>query len=254
MAILAELAKDTNSYAAENYAEQFGLPYTPPEEEAPKPAAWFQALQDANAAASASEARSRAALDATLQQAQRQAAHERQVAAEREQAAANARYADDARRAREATERQYETARQFEAQQQAQRLAQQQREQEGQRAAAVRTASAAPRPASAAGGNDSSAANCSAVYKSGVASSTYLKTQAEAERFARRDMELQCPGGSYTSDAMQCSVSSQDVVNIDSKGHSTKVGENTAWICKANFRCTAPSNQCKTGPGTGSAQ
>jgi len=54
---------------------------------------------------------------------------------------------------------------------------------------------------------------------------------------------------------MQCSVSNQgDVVNIDSKGHATKVGENTAWICKANFRCTAPSNQCKTGPGKGSAQ
>jgi len=255
MAILAELAKDTNSYAAENYAEQFGLPYTPPEEDAPKPAAWFQALQNMSAEASASEARSRAALDATMQQAAQQAAYERQLAAEREQAAANARNAEDARRAREATERQYEIARQFEAQQQAQRLAQQQREQEAQRSAAVRPASAPPRPASAAGGNDGSAANCSAVYKSGVASSTYLRTQSEAERFARRDMELQCPGGSYTSDAMQCSQQSQgDVVNIDSKGHATKVGENTAWICKANFRCTAPSNQCKTGPGKGSAQ
>ncbi len=123
MAVLAELAKDTDSYEAEIYAEQHGLPYTPPVREAPGVSPAYQALLDANAAASASEARSRAALDATLEQAARQAAYERDLAERRRQDQENARRAEDARRAREATERQYEIARQHEAQQQAQRQA-----------------------------------------------------------------------------------------------------------------------------------
>ncbi len=245
MAVLAELAKDTSSYEAELYAEQHGLPYTPPEDDAPKVSPAYQALLDLNAAASASEARSRAALDTTLEQAARQAAYERELAARREQEAARARRAEDARRAREATERQHEVARQYEAQQA------QQRAQRASTAAATQP----PRQAVATGGNDGSAANCAAVYKSGIGASGYAQTQADAERQARRFMELQCPGGGYSAGALQCGQKSQgDIVDVDSKGRSTKVGERTAWMCQADYRCTAPSNQCATLPGKGSAQ
>jgi hypothetical protein len=136
MAVLAELAQDTDSYEAEIYAEQYGLPYTPPRREAPGVSPAFQALLDANAAASASEARSRAALDATLEQAARQAAYERDLAERRRMDEENARRAEDARRAREATERQYEIARQHEARQEAQRQARAQAERD---AAAARS-------------------------------------------------------------------------------------------------------------------
>jgi hypothetical protein len=212
-----------------------------------------QGLQRSLAAATASEAQSRAALDATLQQAAQQAAYERQLAAQREQEQANARAADDARRAREATERQYEIARQFEAQQQAQQLAHRQAEQEAQRVAASRPVTQPP--LAVASGNTSSVASCPKVYKSGVGASGYANTQAEAERWARRDMELQCPMARYSAGAMQCSQKKQgDIVNIDSKGHSSKSGEMTAWMCQAEYRCSEPSDQCAKGPARGSAQ
>jgi len=96
---------------------------------------------------------------------------------------------------------------------------------------------------------------CPKVYKSGTGSSGFANTQAEAERWARRDMELQCPMANYSAGTMQCSQKKQgDVVSIDSKGHSTKTGEMTAWMCQAEYRCTQPSDQCEKGPARGSAQ
>jgi len=214
-----------------------------------------QGLQNALADATASEQQSRAALDATLQRAAEQAAYERGLAAQREQAQANASAAEDVRRAREATERQYEIARQFEAQQQAQRLAQQQPQQEAQRVAASNPAAQPARQTAATAGNSSSTPSCPKVYKSGIGASGFANTQAEAERWARRDMELQCPMASYSAGTMQCSQKKQgDVVSIDSKGHSTKTGEMTAWMCQAEYRCTQPSDQCARGPAQGSAQ
>jgi hypothetical protein len=214
-----------------------------------------QGLQNALADATASEQQSRAALDETLQRAAEQAAYERELAAQREQQQANARAADDARRAREATERQYEIARQFEAQQQAQRLAQSQAQQEAQRVAAPRPAAQPARPSAATNGNTSSAPSCPKVYKSGTGASGFAGNQADAERWARRDMELQCPMGRYSAGAMQCSQKSQgDIVNVDSKGRSTKVGERLAWMCQAEYRCSEPSDQCARGPAGGSAQ
>ena len=212
-----------------------------------------QGLQNALADATANEQQSRAALDATLQRAAEQAAYERELAAQREQQQANASAAEDVRRAREATERQYEVARQFEAQQQAQRQAQQQAQQQAQRVASNPAAQPA-RQAAVTGGNSSSP-TCPKVYKSGIGASGFADTQAEAERWARRDMELQCPMASYSAGAMQCSQKKQgDVVSIDSKGHSTKTGEMTAWMCQAEYRCTQPSDQCEKGPARGSAQ
>ena len=99
-------------------------------------AALYDSLVQANEIASANEARSRAALDATLAQAAQQAAYERQ------QQAGATHSAQDVQNARAATERQYEIARQYEARQQARRA---------QQAAAQREASASGLRSSSAG-------------------------------------------------------------------------------------------------------
>lgn len=210
-----------------------------------------QGLQNALDDATASEQRSRAALDETLQRASEQAAYERNLAAQREQQQANTRRAEDTSRAREATERQYEIARQFEAQQQAQSQA---RQAESRRANESRS-TVTPVSATANGIDAGQVASCPQVYKSGVGASGYANTQAEAERWARRDMELQCPKARYSAGAMQCSQKNQgDVVEIDSKGRSSKVGERLAWICQADYRCSEPSDACAKGPARGAAQ
>jgi hypothetical protein len=212
-----------------------------------------QGLQNALDDATASEQQSRAALDETLQLAAQQAAYERELAAPRDQQQANAHAADDARRAREATQHQYEVARQFEAQQQERRRTQNHAQQQAQPATTPRAAPTPARPTTA--GDQPAVPSCPKVYQTGIGASGYATTQAEAERWARRDIELHCPMARYSAGAMQCSQKSQgDVVEVDSKGRSTKVGERLAWMCHAEYRCTEPSDACAKGPAKGSAQ
>jgi hypothetical protein len=222
---LQEIAA-TDPWAAEAFAAQHGLPYTNPlrpvenawdgeeEEEAPEVSPMWQALQDMNAAASASEARSRAALDATMQQAARQAAYERDLAAQREQQ----RRADDARRAREATERQYEIARQFEAQQEAQRQAREQ----AQRAAAAPAPAAgslSARPVAAA----VSQSRCEMIHPKVNDTYNTVKGDEFGRKYLRDRAEASC-------------LSRTGNAGIDGDATCTADGPHV-WKCKILVQC-----------------
>lgn len=222
MAVLAELAKDTDSYEAEIYAEQYGLPYTPPQREAPKVSPAYQALLDANAAASASEARSRAALDATLQQAARQAAYERDLAERRRQEQDNARRAEEARRAREATERQHEIARQFEAQQEAQRQARAQAQRDATTQSQTLSQSISP-GTSRAMGTTVAEQRCEMIHPKVNDTYNTVKGEEFGRKYLRERAEASCLSRTGNS-------------GIDGDATCTADGPNV-WKCKILVQC-----------------